>query len=68
MVRRLLRFRAPINDVLVESARILGGGDEMKRLAREQKRFVRRWTQNSGAWVSRAALLGTAFLLGMVAA
>jgi len=40
----------------------------MKRLAREHRRFIRRWTRHSGARLGRAALLGTAFLLGMVAA
>jgi hypothetical protein len=40
----------------------------MKRLAREQKKFLRRWYRDSGSWFGRAALLGTAFLFGMVAA
>ncbi len=40
----------------------------MKRLVREQKRFIRRWARGSRSWFGRAALLGTAFLLGMVAA
>jgi hypothetical protein len=40
----------------------------MKRLARERKRFIRRWVRDSGARFARAALLGSAFLLGMVAA
>lgn len=45
-----------------------GGGNPMKRMVREQKRFIRRWAQDSGSLFSRAVLLGTAFLFGMVAA
>ena len=39
----------------------------MKRLAREHRRFVRRWTHDTGLSVGRVALLGTAFVFGMVA-
>ncbi len=40
----------------------------MKRLVREQKRYIRRWSRHTGASPGRMALLGTAFLFGMIAA
>jgi len=39
----------------------------MRKATRTWSIFVRRWTSGTGSIVSRAVLLGGAFLLGMVA-
>ncbi|MEW6272062.1 MAG: hypothetical protein AB1689_22500 [Thermodesulfobacteriota bacterium] len=40
----------------------------MHKAARTWSIFIRRWTGGTSFMVARAALLGSAFLLGMIAA
>jgi hypothetical protein len=67
VVRGLLGSRASRPSVTTRSRH-----DEEKRLMHKAARtwsiFIRRWTGGTSFMFARAALLGSAFLLGMIAA
>lgn len=67
MVRGLLQSRASRPSVTTRAPR--GGGEEaMRKATRTWSIFIRRWTGGTSFMFTRAALLGSAFLLGMIAA
>lgn len=67
MVRRLLGWRAPQLEP-DDGRQAVQETRPMQKAIRSWTIFTRRWTRGTGYIVGRAALLGAAFLFGMVAA